>query len=216
MRKTAPPFSTLEGAVLTADLDNHIQNWLLDGEYRQHSQRTLDARRRLLDKFRWFLRQQEAPACGAREVRAFLAYAGRGHEQPEGRWENPRLRPGTVASYYNILRAFFGFLVAEGVLEAPPMANLRAPIARADQVQPFTREQANALLAAARKSQHPRRNEVLVMFLLDTGAQASEVCGLRFCDLHLVVYRDWHGNACRACPGSGDALARDGSLGSRP
>jgi len=65
------------------------------------------------------------------------------------------------------------------------MEKLRPPVNRPDQIQPFTEEQIDALLAAAKRSQHPRRDEAIVLFLLDTGVRASELCNLRMKDMDL-------------------------------
>ncbi len=69
------------------------------------------------------------------------------------------------------------------------MGNLKAPIVRQDQILPFTREQQEALLRVARKTRHPKRDEAIVLFLLDTGARASELCSLRRKDLDLTERR---------------------------
>jgi hypothetical protein len=119
-----PPLFTSSGvAILTAELAAYAYGWLLDGQIRQLSARTLDSRRRLLAKLDWFLRTREYTSCGRAEIRAFLAYVRTGHE--DGRWGNPRghrpIRPVTTRTYYEILRAFFRFLVSHGVLEASPM-----------------------------------------------------------------------------------------------
>jgi site-specific recombinase XerD len=77
----------------------------------------------------------------------------------------------------------------EEAFDASPMTRLKAPIVRDDQIQPFTREQQQALQAAARKSRHPKRDEALILFLLDTGARVSEACSLRAKDLDLTGRR---------------------------
>jgi site-specific recombinase XerD len=194
MRKAAPSFVKAGEATLTvSDLEYHAEGWLLDGEIRQWSPRTLESRRALIGKLRWFLKQQEATDCGPNELRAFLAYVTRGHEREGGRWGNERMtkpvKAGTVVSYYNILRALFAFIQQEGALVESPIESLRPPVDRADQIQPFTNEQVDALLSQARSSNHPRRDEALLLFLLDTGCRASEVCALRMRDLDLSGHR---------------------------
>jgi site-specific recombinase XerD len=47
-------------------------------------------------------------------------------------------------------------------------------------VEPFT---------AARRSSHARRDEAILLFLFDTGARASEFCGLKMSDLDLSAHR---------------------------
>jgi hypothetical protein len=71
-----------EAAIPIADLEYHIQGWLLDGECRELSDRTLDSRRRLTGKLLWFLRDREYPTCGTQELRAFLACVRRGRQDP--------------------------------------------------------------------------------------------------------------------------------------
>ncbi|MBI3909342.1 MAG: tyrosine-type recombinase/integrase [Armatimonadetes bacterium] len=185
---------TTTASIPTNDLARCAPGWILDGEVRQLSKRTLEARRFLVDNLLWFLHQQEAATCGAPEVRAFLAYLNRGHEEPGGRWGNPRarrpVRPRTAQTYFTNLRTLFNFLVVEGYLEASPLETLRPPVARADQIQPFTQDEVAALLDAARLGRHRRRDEALALFLLDTGAHASEVCSLRIRDL------DFQGRGC--------------------
>jgi integrase/recombinase XerC len=186
MRKTQ---LTLTNSLPVGELARNIQGWLLDGEVRQHSPNTLARRRIVTEKLIWFLRHKELEQCGAPELRAFLAYLGNGHETEGGRWGNPQLtrkvRPTTVSDYYRDLRALLNFLVADGVLEASPLANIKPPIARPDQIQPFTTEQQQALIQAAKKSRHPRRDEAMILFLLDTGVRASELCELKRKDLDL-------------------------------
>ncbi len=191
----APRLRTGDAEITTADLERHAKNWLLDGELRQLSKRTLEARRFLLDKLVWFLKDRDLPICGATEIRAFLAYVNNAHEQPEGRWGNPHMkrevRPRTTHTYWGNLRTFFRFLVSEGVMQQSPVEAIRPPVARPDQIQPFHQDQIKKLLDAARLSPHPARNEAILMFLLDTGARASEVCSLRVADL------DLDGRRCR-------------------
>jgi site-specific recombinase XerD len=54
-----------------------------------------------------------------------------------------------------------------------------------EQIQPFSQEQIEALRRAARRSHHPRRDETIVLFLLDTGVRVSELCNLKMSDLDL-------------------------------
>jgi site-specific recombinase XerD len=187
--KRAHRFASPGISIPLPELEDHARGWLLDGQIRQLSPSTLAARRFLVGKLLWFLRQQEAVACGTLELRGFLAYLSTAHESDEGRWGNTRqrnvVRPRTVQTYFVNLKTLFNYLVEEGVLEASPMETLRPPVARADQVQPFTEDQIRALLAAARRSRHPLRDHAIVLMLLDTGCRASELCALKLNDLDL-------------------------------
>ena len=187
MRKTAPRLAKTEAYIEVEDLANHAQGWLLDGEVRQLSKRTSEARRDLIDKLLWFLHREGARECGLREVRAFLAHVSRGHEEPDGRWGSPAnrkpVRPRTVHTYFTNLKTLFQFLVDEEALEASPMAGLRPPVVRADQIEPFTDGQIRALLTAAKGSRNPRRDTGILLLLLDGGLRASELCLLTVGDV---------------------------------
>src|SRR5437764_13882729 len=103
-----------ENTISTRQLERHAKGWLFDSEYRQHSPRTLEARRFLVEKLVWWLRQEEREGCGAGEIRGFLAYIGRAH--PSGRWGNARqtkaVRPRTVATHFGNLRTLSRWLMA--------------------------------------------------------------------------------------------------------
>jgi integrase/recombinase XerD len=81
----------------------------------------------------------------------------------------------------------FRWIVEEGGLESSPMARIPAPVDRPDQVEPFTSEQIEALLGAARKSLNAKRDEAVVLFLLDTGARASELCDMVLEDVDVAA-----------------------------
>jgi site-specific recombinase XerD len=193
MQKTALRFTKNEASIGVAKLERYAEGWLLDGEIRQHSQQTLTTRKIITSKLVWFLRHKEYEECGLMELRQFLAYLTKGHLEPGGRFGNPHLtqpvRPRTVKDYHSHLRTFFRWLVDEGGVDACPMDGIAPPIARADQIQPFTETQVAALMQAARKSRHPRRDEALVLFLLDTGVRASELAGLRMENVDLTGKR---------------------------
>lgn len=176
-----------------ADLENAAREWLFDCQYRQHSPRTIVARRIYLDKLIWFLKTHNYDQCGVPELRRFFAYLTSGHEQEGGRWGNSLrskpVRPSTVATYHSHIRAFFNWLVGENFLDSSPMERIAPPISRSDQVQPFSLEQVKLLILAARRTRNADRDEAIVRFLLDTGMRASELCGLRMESLDLFGQR---------------------------
>lgn len=202
MHNRTPRYAGSEAPALSlADLAIHGENWIQDGQMRQLSARTIEARRSLVAKLLWFLRQQEAPHCGTTEVRAFLAYVATAHEHAGGRWGNAGnrkiasatkpVKPRTVRDYMTGVRTLFSYLIADGVLDTSPLDSLRPPVVREDQIQPFTREQVEALLVAAKRGRHAVRDEAMLLFLLDTGVRASEVCGLKIGEV------DQRGHCCR-------------------
>ena len=187
MNNAPPRFTDSASALSPANLQRYADGWFLSGEINQHSSRTLDARKSIVAKLIWFLRQQELPECDTHALRLFLAYLTNGHKTERGRWGNPLMvkpvRPRTVHTYHGHLRTFFRWLVAEDVIAVSPMERIPVPMARADQIQPFSSDQVRLLVDAARRTGHSRRDEAIILFLLDTGLRASELCGIRRADL---------------------------------
>jgi integrase/recombinase XerC/integrase/recombinase XerD len=164
-----------------------------DGRALGHSERTLGNRRHLLQKFEWWLvNEEEAEAALSSltpaRIRAFLIYLRQ--ERPDGRFgsETPgarkSARPSTVDSYYRALRTFVNFSLAEGLLEETPLKNVKKPRVPKDQVQPFSQDQVLMLLAAARQSRTPERDAAILSLLADTGMRVSELCSLSVGDFN--------------------------------
>lgn len=163
-------------------LERYGQEYLLDCDYRLQAASTIAARRIFLKNLVWFLRHRGFDSCGTSELRQFFVYLARGHEEEGGRFGNKQLtravRPITHKDYWVNLKCFFNWLIEEGLIEVSPMARLPKPRVPEERVEPFTQEQVKAILQAAGRSLHPRRNEAIILFLLDTGVRASELCSL--------------------------------------
>ncbi|HEY0075113.1 MAG TPA: tyrosine-type recombinase/integrase [Abditibacteriaceae bacterium] len=179
--------------VSVPDLKHHLQDWLYDCQFRQHSPRTTEFRQHTGEKLIWFLERQKCDRCSVVELRQFLAYVANGHLEAGGRWGNPNMkrpvRPATLHRYYRELRTLFSWMVTEDIIPASPVDWISPPKIPSEQIQPFTADQQNALLNASRRSTHPRRDEAIVLFLLDTGARASESCSQRLGDVDLQGQR---------------------------
>ncbi len=170
----------------SADLRRAVENWLADGSSQGWSSRTLTDRRQAMDRFCWWLENEEGEeACLAALspslIRAYLTYARKG--STEGRYgcDHPgaarEARPSTVATYFRVLRAFANFCVLEGLLDETPFRNVRPPRVPNEQVQPFEPAQVQALVDAARRGRTPTRDVAMVLMLVDTGMRVSELCG---------------------------------------
>jgi integrase/recombinase XerC/integrase/recombinase XerD len=175
--------------IAVADLQAIAEDWIRDAMCRRHSSQTIASRRLIIDKLLWWLNQAGCTFVGLREIRAFLAYVG-APAPAGGRWGNPtetrQNSARTVHTYWERLRTLFNWAVNERMIPDNPMATLRPPCARRDSIQPFSEQQVEALLIAAERSRYPVRNRAIVLFLLDTGVRASELCGLKLGDLDLT------------------------------
>ncbi|HVF10817.1 MAG TPA: tyrosine-type recombinase/integrase, partial [Abditibacteriaceae bacterium] len=169
------------------DLERCAQDWLFEGEFRSHSHKTIDNRRMFVKNLLRFLKQNEFGSCGKQELKAFFIYLSK--PEPEGRWGIPRLtqplRPVSIKDYFTNLKIMFRWCVTEGLIESSPMESLPPPMVRDSHIQPLAPEQSVALLHAAKKSCHPKRDYAIVSLLLDCGLRAGELCSLKVCDIDL-------------------------------
>lgn len=181
-------------SVPVSDLAFLAESWVLDARSRQLSPQTVDAFRITSEKFLWWLQQEGHTTCGANQVRGFLSYVG-APPPPGGRWGNPQKtkpnRPRTVHTYWERLRTFFRWAVSEGLIEQSPMETIKPPVARRDQVRPFTEVQVTELLGACRRSKFQTRDEAICLLLIDTAMRNSELCKLRMRDLDLQGRNVW-------------------------
>lgn len=176
-------------AVAFSRLPRLIDDWLADCQISQHSPRTIELRRMLTGRLLWFLERQEALECGRREMRQFFAYLSTSDPNSAGRWDNAKynkpLRPASVNTYYRHLGSFFNWLVNEEYITVSPLARITPPVPKSDQVQPFSMQQLEDLINAAKKSKYAARDEAIVRCLYDTGIRATELCQLRMKDIDL-------------------------------
>lgn len=191
MKNSAPRLDASN--VRTRELATLIDAYLIANEVSQLSQRTIGNRRDILRKLRWFAVRTEAEELDTHTLREFLRYISNAHNNTEGRWGNPDnnqpVRPRTVRDYHSTLRAWFNWLKEEGEIEASPLERIPAPVSRADQIQPFLPEEIRALLQAAKLTPTPRRDEAILLLLLDTGMRASELTELTCQDVDITLHR---------------------------
>jgi site-specific recombinase XerD len=187
MQRRHSALTETQDTLLTDDLPRLIEDWLMDCQLRQHSHRTIQGRRDFLLKLLWFLKHKGEAEISTPQIRAFIHYLSEGHKDPLGRWGNPRLikplKPVTIHDFYRVLRAFFNWLIMEELLSDSPMRRVKAPVVRLEQKHPLTPPQVTALIQAAKRSTDSKRNESLMLLLLDTGLRASEVCSLKVEDV---------------------------------
>lgn len=167
----------------------YCEDWISEAEYLQQSPETIVGKRDALKKFLWWIEQNRCEDVGAREIRRYLVYIGNGHLQEGGRWGNAQMtKPAsarTIQYYFNYLRGFFRWMVSERIIDDDPTRGLAVPKFEKHQIQPFTSEQLDALMDAARRLTNPRRDEAALTFMLDTGLRASEFCSVTMRDVEL-------------------------------
>ncbi len=90
-----------------------------------------------------------------------------------------RCKPSTVWTSWRHLRGFYGWLAAEGDIEANPMETVRKPVVPPTEVRVLSPAEVRRLLAAcAGRDREDRRDLALLALMLDTGLRLSEVAAL--------------------------------------
>lgn len=85
----------------------------------------------------------------------------------------------TIETYARAVRAFFGHLKREGLIDVNPFDKIKIPKVPKKVVPTFTKEEVQRLMSQPdRKTCEGFRDYVLMLVLLDTGARVSEVAGL--------------------------------------
>lgn len=176
-------FSEINGApisegIATSQLSTFIEDWLSDCDLKEHSPKTIEMRRGLLNRLIKFLWDKQHLTCGRSELRQFFAALSNSRT-------GEKMRPSTADTYHRVYSAFFNWLVIEEIIGESPMRKIPKPRVPNDQITPLTQDQQRALLKAAKESYFGLRNYALIRFLLDTGVRASEVCALNIEHLDL-------------------------------
>ncbi len=176
----------------------HAQSWRLAMAAEGKSPRTIDGYEDTLAMFSTYLAEHDVPDDVRRvsrdDVRGYLSsLRARGN------------KPSTVQTRYKGLRVFFGWLVAEEVIDRNPLDNVKVDQPPEEPVPVLTEDELRRLLAACDgKSFDERRDTAMVRLFVDTGMRRQELVNLRLDDIDvfdtqtaLVVGK---GSRPRSCP----------------
>lgn len=177
------PIPVPPDSIPVVQLPSLLTSYLLDGSYQLKSARYLGDQKKLVERrLIPYLASVNAVHVGKSELRGFLIYtrAGGNHGGTTGCSE------ATVANYFRSLRAFWSWMVAEGVLTRSPFEGMPPPKVPKKPIQPFTGDQLRKLLEAASQTSSPRRDVALVLMLLDTGMRVGELVSLTVGDIDMT------------------------------
>ncbi len=164
-------------------LDQYIEGFLLHRESEGRSDKTLRWHRGSLSLFSVWLHANDLPTnpqqWDATLIRRYLV-----HLRERSSARHKPLSPQTIRNYASSIRAFCRWLHQEEITAKNATERGAQPQVEQLVKEPFSGEEAQRLLRAARSD---RRNgfcdEAVVLFMLDSGCRASEVVGLRADDL---------------------------------
>jgi site-specific recombinase XerD len=184
------PDAAIEKGLTPSEFEAHFEFYLRVYCYTQ-APKTLSGKRDVARLLVEYARRHDFTRIGREELTAFIRHAQFGHLEPDGRWgrgaEHPRYlhptRPRTPQLYFDYLKAFFETVVADGHLKISPLVGLKRPRCPREEIVPFSREQAAALLEAARRGRCPARDVALFTLMFDSGLRLEEVCAIKRGDI---------------------------------
>ncbi len=95
------------------------------------------------------------------------------------------LSSATIHGHVRTLRAFFNWLVIEGLAQNSPAKDLKLPKVSRKVVSTLSDEEIGAILNTFSISPSDARNQTLFMLLIDTGLRISELVNLKMDDVHM-------------------------------
>ena len=95
-----------------------------------------------------------------------------------------RVKPYTFHDYFRVIKRYFNWLVAEGVLSVSPMVNMKTPRVPTVLVQPFPVEDLQSLLALCDKNTFLGiRNRAIILVFLETAIRLKELANIQIKDI---------------------------------
>ncbi|MFC1968056.1 tyrosine-type recombinase/integrase [Chloroflexota bacterium] len=95
------------------------------------------------------------------------------------------LSSATIHGHVRTLRAFFNWLVVEGLAQNNPANDLKSPKVVRKVVSTLSDEEIGAILNTFSVSPSDARNQTQFMILLDTGLRIGELVNLKMDDVHM-------------------------------
>ncbi|MFC1986394.1 tyrosine-type recombinase/integrase [Chloroflexota bacterium] len=120
-----------------------------------------------------------------REYVLYLLKKTRYENHPYTPAKTELLSAATVHGHVRTLRAFFNWLVVEGLAQDNPAKDLKPPKVSRKVVSTLSDEEIGAILNTFSTSPSDARNQTLFMILLDTGLRIGELVNLKMDDVHM-------------------------------
>ncbi|MHB9034317.1 MAG: tyrosine-type recombinase/integrase, partial [Anaerolineae bacterium] len=141
-----------------------VEWFLVDCQMRNLALRTLAIYRLQLEAFGTWTHYHPAANITPQEMRLYFLHLQQTHNA------------GGQHQAFRVLKTFYRWLVAEGVLAESPMARLKAPQLRDEPLTPVPLSDVAAMLATCTsKDLLDLRDAALLLVLLDTAARAAEL-----------------------------------------
>ena len=120
-----------------------------------------------------------------REYVLYLLKRNRFDGHPYTPAQTDLLSSATIHGHVRTLRAFYNWLVTEGLTQNNPAKDLKPPKVTRKVVSTLSDEEIGAILNTFSISPSDARNQTLFMILLDTGLRIGELVNLKMDDVHM-------------------------------
>jgi site-specific recombinase XerD len=160
------------------NIQDALDEFLLDGQARRLSPKTLGWYEDLLGQARDFLegemQVESVEKVRSRDLRRFIA-----------KLNEQGLKPCSVSAYFRAVRAFFNWLAEESIVSDNPVQRLSPPRTPRRIPPSIPPEVIRRLMKACANTPMGARNQAIIMTLWDTGIRVGELVGLTLDDLFL-------------------------------
>jgi integrase/recombinase XerC len=182
------PETALELVIRPETLAGDLKGYLVDCRCRELARDTILDYEKFIGEFvNWLAGNgvESSTKVTANHIRLFLVR------------KQETCKAESILHYYRNLRAFFNFLVRDGILGRNPVLAVRPPKADKPLIKPFEPEQIQALLSLCDYSFLGLRNRAIIMLFLDTMLRKNELGSIELKDVdfdsELILVRNAKG-----------------------
>ena len=163
-------------------LSQVIQGYLINAHARQLSSHTISDYQNIIKKFQAFLQKDYLMQdITSTHIAMFLG-------------SHAKLKKKTILNYHTGLSALWKWSVEEGIVEENVVRRIKAPKPEIRVITPYTFEEIKLMLASLERTKRytrpgqgwqdhaapePERARAIILFLLDSGVRAEELCSIK-------------------------------------
>ncbi len=158
----------LDGMLLSSTIEHYINGLYAENK----SPNTIDVYHRRLKMFSDYIGDRNLSQIQPLHLREYLGHRSQGKA------------PATVHQSYRVLRTFFKWCLAEGIMEHYPLQNIKPPKLDYKIIETFTAEDIKKMMDACSPQRFTGvRNKAIILVLLDSGIRSAEMINLSVNDI---------------------------------
>lgn len=176
---------------LDASTENLLTRYRLSLEAANRSPKTISWYFPILHRFFGFLKDKgkstKVNEIGREEVRAYIKYlqeAERWANKPKNGKDRGNMSAYSIQGHVRAIKAFFGWLADDGIIESNPLANFPLPKVPQYVIKILTPEQIKLLLSSIDKTTSLGfKYYCIILLFVDTGMRISELVNIKVNDI---------------------------------